>query len=367
VTSEEAGLLDIRNLVASYDGQNHVLRNLTLSVRPGELLAVVGPSGCGKTTLLRVIAGFVDPIEGEILLNGRSLHGVPVRERNLAFIMENWGIYPHLNVFDNIAYPLRLRKMSVAEVSRRVHAVAEQLGLLGMLTRRPSQLSGGQRQRVAVGRALVRDDVVMLLADEAFSNLDARLRHQMRIEFKEMQRSRSLTSIFVTHSQDEAMALGDRVVVLNAGEIAQDGTARELYYQPNSTFVAGFIGQPAMNVCPAVIVNGSICLEGQTAPLAVLGPNASALEGSALLVGFRPEHIILCSAKAGPIKAEVYLIEHAEPDVLIYLRAGLHRMVARMASREDIRVGDTISALLQHDDIVLFDRESGLRLGYGNF
>jgi ABC-type sugar transport system ATPase subunit len=351
--------IQIKSVSKSY-GSVRALHACSLDVATGELLTLLGPSGCGKTTLLRIIAGFLNPDSGEVVFDGRRVDGLPVRERNIAFIMENWGLYPHLDVFSNIAYPLRVRRVGRESVESRVGSVAHLLKIGHLLARRPTELSGGQRQRVAIARALIRDDARVLLADEPFSNLDAQLRYQMRAEFKELQRQKGLPCVFVTHDQDEALAIGDRVAVMNEGEIVQVGTSSELYHQPNSMFIAGFIGHPAMNLLPVRFVNGRMLLDDAT--VIEFPDTRYTYGGDEAVLGVRPEAVRLVTVDESQFAAEVTLVEHTEPDALVHLRVGEHRLIAKSASHRELSPRQNVGLALDARKTCLFDKKTGYRI-----
>ncbi|MBT2206620.1 ABC transporter ATP-binding protein [Actinomadura sp. NEAU-AAG7] len=281
--------ITMKKIVKRYGDGFPAVNEVSLDVRDGEFMILVGPSGCGKSTLLRMIVGLEDITSGEMVIGDRVVNRVAPRERNLSMVFQNYALYPHLTVFENIAFPLRLAKTPDAEVKRRVNETAELLELTEHLERKPANLSGGQRQRVAMGRAIVRQADAFLF-DEPLSNLDAKLRGQMRTEISRLQRRLGVTTVYVTHDQTEAMTLGDRVAVLRKGVLQQVGSPRELYEQPVNLFVAGFIGSPSMNFLPAS-VDGTT-LETPLGRFEVRDERkAAALEGrEVVLVGIRPEH-----------------------------------------------------------------------------
>src|SRR5690606_12931309 len=279
--------IELDRLVKRYGDDVVAVDDVTLDIADGELMILVGPSGCGKSTLLRMIVGLEDITAGELRIDGERMNETPPHERNLAMVFQNYALYPHLTLFENIAFPLRTQKLPQRDRRAEDAHAAELLELTAQLERRPSQLSGGQRQRVAMGRAIVRDARAFLF-DEPLSNLDAKLRAQMRTEIARLQRRLGTTTVYVTHDQTEAMTLGDRVAVLRAGVLQQCATPRELYEQPANLFVAGFIGAPPMNFVPARIANGRLELPFVTAPLPP-GIDASDAQGRVLVAGIRPE------------------------------------------------------------------------------
>ena len=252
--------ISLQNLKKSF-GDTKVIHDLSIDIKDGELIVIVGPSGCGKSTLLRMIAGLEDANDGNILIDGKKVNSLEPMERNIAMVFQNYALYPHMSVFDNMAYGLKIAKIPKDEINSRVQKAAKILEIQDYLERKPNQLSGGQRQRVAMGRAIVRNPVAFLF-DEPLSNLDAKLRVQMRLEIKKLQQKVGVTSIFVTHDQVEAMTLADRLAVINNGIIEQLGTPIEIYNNPKSLFVAGFIGSPQMNFIDGELKNKTLFAEG---------------------------------------------------------------------------------------------------------
>jgi multiple sugar transport system ATP-binding protein len=280
--------ITLRNITKNYGQTDPAVDDVSLEIADGELMILVGPSGCGKSTILRMIAGLEDITSGDLYIGHDRVNDLPPRERNLAMVFQNYALYPHLSVYENIAFPLRLRKVDDADVRARVENAAETLELTELLERKPSQLSGGQRQRVAMGRALVRDAAAFLF-DEPLSNLDAKLRGQMRTEIARIQNRLDITTVYVTHDQVEAMTLGDRVAVLRKGTLQQVATPRELYEQPVNLFVAGFIGSPSMNFMPGGI-DGEV-LHLPVADLTLEPEMARRVAGHDIVIaGIRPEH-----------------------------------------------------------------------------
>ena len=283
--------ITMTNIVKKYGDGFPAVNDVSLDIADGELLILVGPSGCGKSTLLRMVVGLEDITSGDLLINGKRVNDLAPRDRNLAMVFQNYALYPHLTVFENIAFPLRLSKgaASEEEIQRKVRDAAALLELNDHLERKPGNLSGGQRQRVAMGRAIVRDADAFLF-DEPLSNLDAKLRGQMRTEISRMQRRMGITTLYVTHDQTEAMTLGDRVAVLKKGILQQCASPRELYEQPVNLFVAGFIGSPPMNFLPARVEGNTLKLPFVDVP--VTGDLAAKVAGKSLvIVGIRPEHL----------------------------------------------------------------------------
>ena len=336
-------------------GAVEVLRHLDLAVGDGELLVLLGPSGCGKTTVLRLVAGLEAPSAGRILLDGRDLTAVEPQHRDVAMVFQTYALYPHMTVRGNLAFPLRVRRVPRAERRRRVEEVAERLGLAPLLDRRPRELSGGQRQRVAVGRAMVRDPRVFLL-DEPLSNLDARLRQHTRAELARLQAELGRTMLYVTHDQEEAMALAHRIAVLRGGRLEQVGPPGEIYRRPASLFVGTFVGSPPLSLLPAALLPAERLREAGIA----------ASEAGRLLAGFRPEEARIAAPGVGRIRARVERVEDRGPDRLVHLRleAGPAVVVAT-AGREPARAGEAAGLDLAAAEVHLFHLPEGYRSGAG--
>ena len=280
--------IEMKNIVKKYGDGFPAVNDVSIDVADGEFLILVGPSGCGKSTLLRMIVGLEDITDGDMVIGGKRVNDLAPRDRNLSMVFQNYALYPHLSVYENIAFPLRLQKRPEKEIDEKVREASKTLDLDEHLERKPANLSGGQRQRVAMGRAIVRQADAFLF-DEPLSNLDAKLRGQMRTEIARLQKKLGITTVYVTHDQTEAMTLGDRVAVMKRGILQQLATPRELYEQPVNLFVAGFIGSPPMNFLPATVENGQVTLPFGTFPLPA--DKAKATEGKGLLMaGIRPEH-----------------------------------------------------------------------------
>ena len=300
--------ISLQNLKKSF-GDTKVIHDLSIEIKDGELIVIVGPSGCGKSTLLRMIAGLEDANEGNILIDGKKVNSLEPMERNIAMVFQNYALYPHMSVFDNMAYGLKIAKVPKDEINSRVQNAAKILEIQDYLERKPNQLSGGQRQRVAMGRAIVRNPVAFLF-DEPLSNLDAKLRVQMRLEIKKLQTQLKTTSLFVTHDQVEAMTLADRMIVMNEGNVEHIGTPLEVYTKPKTLFTAQFIGSPAMNI-----------LEGECKNNIVTFLNKSSLKtnlkfNGKVNVGLRPEDFKIDDN--GSIKLNVELVELVGSDTLIH-------------------------------------------------
>ena len=324
---------------------------LDLVIEDGEFLVLVGPSGSGKTTALRMLAGLEEVDAGAIYIGDRDVTDLPPKRRDVAMVFQNDALYPYLTVAENSAFPLRMARVSKEERDRRTQAVAHMLGLEDYLARKPGQLSGGQRQRVAMGRAIIREPSAFLM-DEPLSNLDAKLRVQMRAEIASLQNRLGITTVYVTHDQSEAMTLGDRVAVLGDGKLQQCDTPRELYARPSNTFVAGFIGSPAMNLCTLPCTNGSVELGGVGVPIRVE-------HGSDVVVGLRPESLELAG---DGIPAEVEVVEEIGADSYVFAASDIGRLVARCETRNAPERGARISLRPKPDEAHLFDPSTGERL-----
>ncbi len=294
--------VSLNSIVKSYDGQTNIVDGINLEISDGEFVVLVGPSGCGKSTTLRMIAGLEEVTSGTISIGGRVVNDVPPKDRDIAMVFQSYALYPHMTVYKNMAFALKLRKTPAAEIDRRVKDAAQKLGIQHLLDRKPKALSGGQRQRVALGRAIVRDPACFLF-DEPLSNLDAKLRAETRAELKQLHQQLATTSVYVTHDQEEAMTLGDRVVVMSGGLIQQMGTPLAVYTQPANRFVAGFIGMPSMNFISGTIqrVDHGLAFVGGGVTIRIAGdllPHAQAAISQDIVLGLRPEHLSLPTEQA---------------------------------------------------------------------
>jgi sn-glycerol 3-phosphate transport system ATP-binding protein len=355
----------LRDVRKSY-GRTEVIHGIDLEVADGEFIVIVGPSGCGKSTLLRMVAGLEPITSGDIEIGGRVVNKLEPRERDIAMVFQNYALYPHMSVYDNMAYGLKIAGLSRDAIRQRVDVAAEMLELKPYLDRKPRALSGGQRQRVAMGRALVRQPAAFLF-DEPLSNLDAKLRVQMRLEIKSMQRKVETTSLYVTHDQVEAMTLADRLVVMNAGYAEQIDTPLNVYREPATTFVAGFIGSPAMNIMAATVAGNGRGLEldagGAIKPRDTKLPEG----GRRVYLGIRPEHLSPVQDLNADLKLAVEAVETLGADTLAHGRladaggAG-GEMVARLPGTSAIKAGDVLPLAVEPGMAHLFDRESGKRI-----
>jgi ABC-type sugar transport system ATPase subunit len=357
--SSSPGGVSIRRVTKFY-GSVEVLPELSVEVQPGEFIVFVGPSGCGKSTLLRMIAGLEAFQRGEIAIDGRTVNGLHPSERDIAMVFQDYALYPHMTVRRNMGFGLQMRGTPAAEVDTRVREAAATLQIEHLLERRPRELSGGQRQRVAMGRAIVRKPKVFLF-DEPLSNLDAKLRVDMRGEIKALHRRLATTSIYVTHDQVEAMTMADRIVVLNHGRIEQIGTPAEMYHRPATRFVAGFLGSPAMNFLPVQVRADGVHLPGD-GRLPLNGRPPVQPEGPAEL-GVRPERLRIATAgETAHLQASVSALEPLGADTLAHLDCAGHALVMRLPGDSEQRVGETVSVVLDAGGIALFDPASGRRI-----
>jgi len=346
-----------------YAGNVEAVKGVSIDIADGEFIVLVGPSGCGKSTLLRMVAGLEDISTGDIRIGDRVVNHVDPADRDIAMVFQNYALYPHMSVYNNLAYGLKNRGMDKAEIDRRVKEAARILEIGDYLDRKPRALSGGQRQRVAMGRAIVREPAAFLF-DEPLSNLDAKLRVQMRVEIKRLQRSLGTTSVYVTHDQLEAMTLADRLVVLNKGQIEQIGSPIDVYDKPASTFVASFIGSPAMNLLPVEANQGGLALSKGAG---LSAPNAHGQ--SAYQLGIRPEHLHVAngSGVSGDrlsLSVKVNVLEPVGAESFVYASfdEGGPEIVIRVPSHARYEPGTTLQLTAEHQDLHFFDAATGQRI-----
>jgi sn-glycerol 3-phosphate transport system ATP-binding protein len=347
--------VEIRSVRKTYPGQSaEVIKGISAEVADGEFLVMLGPSGCGKSTLLRMVAGLETISSGDISIGGRVVNDLEPKDRDIAMVFQNYALYPHMSVYDNIAYGLRIRGVAKPEIDRKVKEAAALLELAPFLDRKPRALSGGQRQRVAMGRAIVREPAVFLF-DEPLSNLDAKLRTQMRVEIKRLQARLGVTSLYVTHDQVEAMTLADRLMVMNAGVAEQVGTPMEVYRRPASIFVAGFIGSPAMNFIPGRIAGAGDAVE--LAGGTVLAAHGFGSAGQAVVVGIRPEHLALAPDRppGQTLQITAELVEALGADTLVHGRLGDATLLARLPGGVATRAGDRLNLAVAPEAVHFFD------------
>jgi multiple sugar transport system ATP-binding protein len=371
-----------------YENGFHAVKDMSLDIADGEFMVLVGPSGCGKTTALRMVAGLEDITSGILRIGGKEANDETPKERDIAMVFQNYALYPHMTVAENIGFALKLRKLPKDQLNAKVRDAAEILGLTDWLDRKPGQLSGGQRQRVAMGRAIVREPSVFLM-DEPLSNLDAKLRVQMRAEVARIQRRMAVSTIYVTHDQVEAMTMGDRVTVMRDGTLQQVDTPQNLYDNPDNIFVAAFIGSPAQNLYDAVVGEGarSIKLGSQTVELpdavVVKRPRLRAYAGKDVVVGMRPEHLRAASPEiTGPkLVGDVELVEALGSELVVHFTIDAHRViaegaldkdeaaamqsgegVARVEAKTPVKPGDKMTFSVDIEDMQFFDTQTGLTI-----
>ncbi len=355
------------NVSKTYEGGVSAARDINLTVEDKEFLVLVGPSGCGKTTVLRMIAGLEEITGGELYIGDQLMNDVAPKDRDIAMVFQNYALYPHMTVYDNMAFGLKLRKYSKEEIRERVTEAAEILGIKEYLDRKPKALSGGQRQRVALGRAIVRKPKVFLF-DEPLSNLDAKMRVQMRAEISKLHARLDATMIYVTHDQVEGMTMGDRIVVMKSGVIQQVGSPLELYNKPANRFVAGFIGTPAMNFFDGRIVKGErLYFEEKGGGLRFEVPaeyekKIGGIIGKEIFLGIRPEHIVLAQTKSGEFDASRKLkVEISEPmgnEVFLYFQSGSGQIVSRVTTSVDPRPGTELEMYFDTKRAHFFSKEN---------
>ncbi|MHB2264140.1 sn-glycerol-3-phosphate import ATP-binding protein UgpC [Aliihoeflea sp. PC F10.4] len=358
--------VELNNVRKVYGGKVEAVKGVSISIPDGQMCVLVGPSGCGKSTLLRMIAGLESITDGTISIGDGVVNDKGPVERDIAMVFQNYALYPHMSVYDNMAYGLKNRGMAKDEIEKRVREAAATLGLAEFLQRRPRELSGGQRQRVAMGRAIVRSPKAFLF-DEPLSNLDAKLRGQMRVEIKSLQRRLGVTSVYVTHDQVEAMTLADTLVVMNGGLAEQIDTPMAIYEKPASTFVAGFIGSPAMNLLTATVADGGLTLAGgggTVKPRDTVLPEA----GREVVLGIRPEHMKMTDSRnTADLTLKVMAVEILGADVLAHgqpvdaAQAG-GEIIARLPGGTKVEVGDTLPLAIAPGMTHLFDAATGKRI-----
>ena len=380
--------VDMKKVNKVYENGFHAVKDMTLDIGDGEFMVLVGPSGCGKTTALRMVAGLEDITSGELRIGDKVVNNETPKERDIAMVFQNYALYPHMTVRENIGFALKLRKLPKSELNAKVNETAEILGLTDWLDRKPGQLSGGQRQRVAMGRAIVREPSVFLM-DEPLSNLDAKLRVQMRAEVHRIQRHMGVSTIYVTHDQVEAMTMGDRVTVMRDGTLQQVDTPQKLYDHPDNIFVAAFIGSPAQNLYDGSIGEGarSVKLGSQEIELpdtvVLKRPGLRSYAGKEVVVGMRPEHLRAASPEiTGPkLVGNVDLVEALGSELVVHFTIDAHRViaegavdkdeaaavkkgegVARVEAKTPVKPGDKMTFSVDIEDMQFFDTQTGLAI-----
>ncbi len=356
--------VEMKNLTKVYSGGVKAVDKANVTVNDREFVVLVGPSGCGKTTTLRMIAGLEEITEGDLYIDGKLMNDVAPKDRDIAMVFQNYALYPHMTVFNNMAFGLKIRKYPKAEIEKRVHEAAQILDIEELLDRRPKALSGGQRQRVAVGRAIVRKPKVFLF-DEPLSNLDAKLRVQMRAELSALHNRLQSTMIYVTHDQVEAMTMGDKIVVMKDGVIQQIGAPLQLYNNPVNRFVAGFIGSPPMNIMNAEVreEGGSIVADEGSFSIKISGKHVDSLKpyiGKTVLMGLRPEDLVYNEQAAAEnnISAKVEVVEPLGAEIHLYVSTAEHQIIVRTPPRHDFQVDEQVNLTPDMSRIHFFDAET---------
>ena len=339
------------HVVKRYTSDVTVVRDLNVDIKDKEFMVLVGPSGCGKSTALRMLAGLESITEGQIRIGERVVNDVAAKDRDIAMVFQSYALYPHMSVYDNMAFPLQMKRMPKADIDTRVKNASRILGLDNFLERKPRALSGGQRQRVALGRAIVRNPQVFLL-DEPLSNLDAKLRGQTRIELQKLHHDLETTFIYVTHDQVEAMTMGDRIAIMNGGILQQVGTPDDIYDHPANLFVAGFIGSPTMNFVPATVEGDEARASGFTVKL------PKRVEAKKGTLGFRPEAVTDRPSEAATLEMKVDVVERLGSDQFLYGQVGGDTVTARVDPRLKVEVGDQVKLGLDVRSLHLFDSET---------
>ena len=353
---EKNKLIQFRHIVKEFDGQV-VLKGIDLDIYENEFVTLLGPSGCGKTTLLRILGGFLEPSEGQVILNGEDICEVPAYKRELNTVFQKYALFPHMNVYDNIAFGLKMRKYDKKYIDEKVKEAAKILNLTEYLDRKPKQLSGGQRQRVALGRAIVRNPKVFLM-DEPLSNLDAKLRVQMRAEIKKLHEKLQTTFIYVTHDQTEALTMGDRIVVLDKGKIQQVDTPTNIYNNPQNKFVAGFIGSPQMNFIDCNIINNTLIM---TEPIIELSRDIMEKLHNRhyVTIGIRPENMTNPNGRI-KLNVKVEMTELLGSEQIAYFNIGENRCSAKLSAEQNI--GEYLELSLDSNEFLYFDQKTGERI-----
>lgn len=354
--------VELVNIGKSYDQKTNVIQDINVTIEPGEFFVLVGPSGCGKSTMLRMIAGLEEVTQGELLIGDVKANKLLPSQRDLSMVFQNYALYPHLTVEQNILFGLHTKKISKQEQQKRCREAAEMLGLSEYLKRKPRQLSGGQRQRVALARAIVTHSPICLM-DEPLSNLDAKLRAKMRSEIRQIQRKLGITMIYVTHDQTEAMTMADRMMILNGGNIQQVGRPLDIYNAPTNTFVASFIGSPPMNLSNVSIENNLLVFEDRRA-ISMSTPHSNLNGKKEVVVGVRPEHIQLATNDNTSFIVEVDNVEILGTETLLTFHMGDKQWMAKWNGQWTIKVGERVPIFIDPKHLFLFDGDTGSCLHY---
>ena len=356
--------VSIKNATKTYPGNVRALHGISIDIKDGELIVIVGPSGCGKSTMLRMVAGLETVTSGDIHINDEWVNKKEPADRDIAMVFQNYALYPHMSVYQNMAYGLKNRKIPKDQIEQRVRETAKILELENLLVRKPKELSGGQRQRVAMGRAIVREPKVFLF-DEPLSNLDAKLRVQMRLEIKRLQERLGVTTIYVTHDQVEAMTLGHRLLLMNEGRVEQIGTPLEVYEKPQTLFVAGFIGSPSMNLIPVRLdPSGNQVILGESLPLPLNNFENIVNGDSSVTLGMRPEHLEGCETENSMMNLQVEMLEKLGADTVVYgkLEQTDISLTVRLPGIYPVDTGDRLPVTITPEHLHIFDSDTGNRL-----
>ena len=356
--------VSIKNATKTYPGNVQALHGISIDIKDGELIVIVGPSGCGKSTMLRMVAGLETVTSGDIHINDEWVNKKEPADRDIAMVFQNYALYPHMSVYQNMAYGLKNRKIPKDQIEQRVRETAKILELENLLVRKPKELSGGQRQRVAMGRAIVREPKVFLF-DEPLSNLDAKLRVQMRLEIKRLQERLGVTTIYVTHDQVEAMTLGHRLLLMNEGRVEQIGTPLEVYEKPQTLFVAGFIGSPSMNLIPVRLdPSGNQVILGESLPLPLNNFENIVNGDSSVTLGMRPEHLEGCETENSMMNLQVEMLEKLGADTVVYgkLEQTDISLTVRLPGIYPVDTGDRLPVTITPEHLHIFDSDTGNRL-----
>ena len=356
--------IELKNIHKKYDNSDHyTVKDISFDIEEKEFLVLVGPSGCGKSTMLRMIAGLENISDGELIINGKKVNDVEPKNRDISMVFQNYALYPHMTVYDNMAFGLKIKKVPKKEIAQKVQEAAEILGLSDLLKRKPKELSGGQRQRVALGRAIVKQSGICLM-DEPLSNLDAKLRVQMRAEITKLHRKMDTTTIYVTHDQTEAMTMATRIVIMKDGVIQQIGTPKEVYRKPNNKFVASFIGSPGMNFLEGEISGNQFIITEGKATYTFSDKEQKLVKANNnrnVILGIRPESITISKEKT-PFEVTVDLVEVVGAEMFVHTKSENHSIVIKAVTDDSLEVGSTIYLKFEDDTVHLFDQEKENRL-----
>lgn len=350
--------IELINIGKSYDnGLHYVIKDMNLTIQEHDFVVILGPSGCGKSTTLRMIAGIEDISSGDLIMDGIRVNDIPSKNRDIAMVFQNYALFPHMKVYDNIAFALKIKKLSKDTIKKRVDKAASILGLEAFLDRKPGELSGGQQQRVALGRAMVNESKFFLM-DEPLSNLDANLRTQMREEILSLHKRLETTTVFVTHDQVEAMTMATKIVVLNHGKVMQVGSPSEIYDQPANNFVAKFIGNPKMNMFDVHIQEGKIFLGKNGSTLNVMNH----LDNQAIQIGIRPEHLLFDTKEQSHLEGIVYFTEMLGSDINVFVETDLGKIIVRTSRSENVEEGEKVYIRMLTDKLHVFNIDTGEKM-----